>query len=214
MRSTLLRPRVLAPVLVIALLLPVLAKDFVLPRPQNATAYPTHDAHPNERVAIAVDPYDTIEKAKVFDSDYLEKGLLPIYFVVSNSGERPVALVDMRVNLVTRNRTKIQPASEEDILRRFSKLQRRGGASPLPIPLPRSPKAGVSKKLKEELETAPFRTMSVEPNSTVAGFFFFDVRDIADATDGASIYVTGVRDGEGNDLMYFEIPLDKASAPR
>jgi hypothetical protein len=214
MGSILLRPRLLAPLLVIAIFVPVLAKDFVLPRPQNASTYPAHDAHRNERVSIAVDPYDTIDKAKIFDSDYLEKGLLPIYFVVTNSGDRPVTLVEMRVNLVTRNRTKIQPASEEDVLRRFSKLQRRGGASPLPIPLPRSPKAGVSKKLKEELETAPFRTMSVEPNSTVAGFFFFDVRDLSDATDGASIYVTGVRDGEGNDLMYFEIPLDKAIAPR
>ena len=136
---------------------------------------------------------------------------LPVYSLATNTAEKPVALVDLKVNLVTRNRSKIQPATEEDILRRFSKLKRRGGVTPMPIPIPRSPKAGVPKELKEELETAPFRALAVEPNSTIAGFFFFDVSGISDPLDRASIYITGVRDGDGNDLMYFEIPLDSAA---
>ena len=201
--------RFIAPVLITVLTLPLMAKNFSLPRPQDAATYQAHDAHQNERVAIAVDLYNTIEKAKLFESDFLEKDLLPVYFIVTNSSEKPVALVEMKVNLVTRNRSKIQPATEEDILRRFSKLKRRGGVTPMPIPIPRSPKAGVPKELKEELETAPFRALAVEPNSTIAGFFFFDVSGISDPLDRASIYVTGVRDGDGNDLMYFEIPLDK-----
>jgi len=201
----------MAPILVVGLILPLLAKDFSLPRPQDASTYPLHDAHANEHVAIAVDLYNTAEKAKLFDSDFLEKDLLPVYFIVTNSGEQPVALVNMKVSLVTNRRSKVQPASEEDIIRRFSKLQRRGGVAPMPIPIPRSPKAGVPKELKEELEIAPFRALAVEPKSTIAGFFFFDVRGLSDPLSGASIYVTGVRDGNGNDLMYFEIPLEKVS---
>lgn len=211
MHYSLLRPRLLAPILMAVLVLPLLAKDFSLPRPQDASTYPLHDAHPNEHVGIAVDLYNTAEKAKLFDSDFLEKDLLPVYFIVTNSSDQPVALVNMKVSLVTNRRSKVQPASEEDIIRRFSKLQRRGGVTPMPIPIPRSPKAGVPKELKEELEIAPFRALAVEPKSTIAGFFFFDVRGLSDPLSGASIYVTGVRDGNGNDLMYFEIPLDKVS---
>jgi hypothetical protein len=207
---SIVRTRLLASILVFAFILPVLARNFVSPKPQPAATYAAHDEHPNEHVAIGVDPYDTTEKAKIFDTDYLEKDLLPVYFVVTNSSDRAVALVDMKVNLVTRNRTKIQPAAEEDIIRRFSKLKRRGGVTPMPIPIPRSPKAGIDKDLREELESAPFRALAVEAKSTVGGFFFFDVQGVSDPLNGASIYVTGVRDGEGNDLMYFEIPLDRA----
>src|SRR5208282_3024702 len=41
------------------------AKDFAKPVAQPAKTYPVHDDHSDEKVAIAADPYDTAEKAKI-----------------------------------------------------------------------------------------------------------------------------------------------------
>ncbi len=38
---------------------------------------------------------------------------------------------------------------------------------------------------------------------------FFDVSGISTPLAGASFYLTGVLDAKGNELMYFEIPLEK-----
>jgi hypothetical protein len=38
---------------------------------------------------------------------------------------------------------------------------------------------------------------------------FFDVGGISSPLQGANIDVTGVTDAKGNELMYFEIPVDK-----
>ena len=64
------------------LCVPVLlaAKNFVKPVAMHAKAYPAHDNHPDERVTIAVDPYDTAEKGKVFSVDFQEAGILPVFF--------------------------------------------------------------------------------------------------------------------------------------
>jgi len=43
---------------------------------------------------------------------------------------------------------------------------------------------------------------------------FFDISGISNPLAGANFYVTGVRDSGGNELMYFEIPMEKyLSAP-
>ena len=55
---------------------------------------------------------------------------------------------------------------------------------------------------------------AVEPHSTQVGFLFFDVSGISVPLAGAHFYLTGVRDARGNELMYFEVPLEKyLSAP-
>ncbi len=46
------------------------AKDFVMPTPQPAKTYPAHDEHPTETVTVALDPYDTADKEKIFTVQY------------------------------------------------------------------------------------------------------------------------------------------------
>lgn len=66
----------------------------------------------------------------------------------------------------------------------------------------------------EEINMAQFGARSVEPHSTASGFLFFDVSDSSTPLAGANFYVTGVRDSGGNEMMYFEIPMEKyLSAP-
>jgi hypothetical protein len=187
------------------------AKDFVMPRADKATAYPAHDEHPAEHVAVAVDPYDTPEKAAIFKVNWRQNDYLPVFFVVTNDGNQPIALTGMKVELVTANRSKIQPATDDDLERRLSHLKHRpDDTGPLPLPIPkRKPTAGPSKQAQAEIDEAPFRALAVEPHGTHAGFLFFDIENISEPLAGAHLYVTGIKDNSGQELMFFEIPLDK-----
>src|SRR5271155_237377 len=73
------------------------AKDFVKPAAQPAKTYPAHDDHTDEKVAIGADPYDTADKAKIFSINFHEHGFLPIFFIVTNDGDRPISIANMQV---------------------------------------------------------------------------------------------------------------------
>lgn len=189
------------------------AKEFVMPNIFPAKTYPAHDDHPMEKVSIAADPYDLADKASIFREDYLGKGLLPILVVITNDGDQPVVLNDLKVELVTKRRDKIPAASEDDLYRRLSKVRHRGdepSRNPLPIPLPgKKPQVGVSKENRNEIDVASFSAKAVAPHENQAGFFFFDVSGISQPLAGAHLYVTGIANNEGQQLMYFEIPMEK-----
>jgi hypothetical protein len=191
------------------------SKEFVMPTAQPARAYPAHDDHPAEKVVVAVDPYDVEDKASIFTVNYRNNGYLPVFFVITNDGDQPVSLVDMKAQLNTKDRSKLLPSNTEEVVRRLSRPSRNDGQIKLPIPLPKKEvKGGVSRKTWDEIDRAQFGAKAVEPHSTVRGFLFFDVQDIANPLPGASFYLMGVRDAKGNELMYFEIPLEKyLSAP-
>jgi hypothetical protein len=192
------------------------AKRFVMPRLADAKTFPARDEHPLEKVSIAIDPYDTAQKSSIFIARYLEQGLLPVLFIVSNGGSQPVVLNGIKIQLVLRDRSKISPANEDDMYRRLSRNPRdNSGVSRFPLPTgPRGPKAGVSRDVKEEMDAARFQTRAVEPGETQFGFFFFDLSETHESMAGAHLYVTGVRDGGGNELMFFDIPLDKYLAAK
>jgi hypothetical protein len=184
------------------------AKEFVMPRAQPARTYPAKDEHPTEHVAVAVDPYDMAEKAGIFTVRYSEIGFLPVFLVITNDSDQPVQLSQIKAQLVTGNRTKLDAAVQDDIERRLSRPS--AGTSRYPLPIPRTKvKGGVGKQAREEIQNAMFQARAVEPHSTQAGFLFFDIADISTPLAGAHFYLTGVRDGEGNELMYFEVPLEK-----
>ena len=189
------------------------AKTYVAPKAFNAKTYPAHDAHDNEKVTIAADPYDMPDKAStVFNLNYRDKGLLPVYVIITNDGDQPVALTAMKVQLVTADRSKLTAADEDDLYRRFSRVKRRGdevSRNPLPIPLPRRADAGIPKEGISELQQAPFAAKAVEPHSTASGFIFFDISGISQPLAGAHLYVMNVRDANGQDLMFFDIPMEK-----
>jgi len=189
------------------------AKDFVMPTPQAAKSYPAHDDHPTEKVSVAVDPYDMADKASIFSVRYEDVGYMPIFVVVTNDGDQPVALSDMKAQLLTVNHSKLFPASVEDLYRRLSRPSTSGKPNPLPWPS-KKVKGTVDKKTQDELQNSQFAARAVEPHTSQAGFMFFETGGISDPLAGAHFYLTGVKDSAGNELMYFEIPLEKyLSAP-
>jgi hypothetical protein len=183
------------------------SKNFVKPVAKAAINYPAHDFHRDEKAAIAADPYDTPEKAKIFSVDFAAHGFLPIFFVVTNDGDQPISIANMAITLLTAHHSKLTPITTDDLYRRLSNPQ--SSARPSPLPLPHKVKGGISKKEMDEIESSQFAARAVEPHSTQSGFLFFDVGDISSPLAGATIDITGVADAKGNELLYFEISVDK-----
>ncbi len=190
------------------------ARDFAKPHANPAATYPAHDEHKDEGVTVAVDPYDMPDKARIFNTNYAAEELLPVFLVVSNDGNAPVSLTGMKAELVTVNRTKIEASDEDDVFRRLSHPSA-STAPTYPLPFPRKKvKGAMNQKTRDEVESAMFNAKAVEPHSTQSGFLFFDVSGLSTPLAGAHFYLTGLRNGNGIELMYFDIPMEKyLSAP-
>jgi hypothetical protein len=191
------------------------AKDFVMPKASNAATYSSKDSHPNEKVAAAVDVYDTAQQQETFKTRYTEDGILPVFLIITNDGEQPISVKEMRAQLVTASRTKLEALDVEEVFRRVSHISGRA-TNPRqvgPITLPgHGPKNKKAQQQYDELTRAHFEAQAVEPHATRSGFLFFDIADVKDPVAGSRIYLTGLRDSSGNELMYFEIPVTRANA--
>src|ERR1700674_623271 len=126
------------------------AKNFVKPVARTAINYPAHDFHRDSNVAIAADPYDTPDKAKIFSVDFAAHGFLPIFFVVTNDGDQPVSIANMEIKLITANHSKLTPVPPNDLYRRLSNPQT--STRPSPLPLPHKVKGTISQKEMDEIE--------------------------------------------------------------
>jgi hypothetical protein len=191
-----------------ALFLPVMlvAKNFVKPVAKPAINYPAHDFHRDEKAAIAADPYDTPEKAKIFSTNFAEHGFLPVFFVITNDGDQPISIANMQITLRTANRSKLTPITTDDLYRRLSNPQ--SSTRPSPLPLPHKAKSGISKSEADEIESSQFAAKAVEPHTTQSGFLFFDIGGISSPLPGATIDISGVADSKGQELLFFEISVD------
>ena len=196
--------------LVLWIALPALASDHTPPPVQPASSFAAVEAHDDEKVAIAAEPYDTKEKESIFRVDYLSHGVMPVRLIVTNNGNRPISLRDARILFLTAAGDKIQAAEPEDVERLMTRKEREGGKIPMPGPIPSiklHPKAS-NKEIEQDFDTFEYGALVVEPHTTRAGFLFYDVSDLAHPLQGAKLHLHKLRDAEGNELFYFEIPFD------
>ena len=195
------------------LVLAAFAHDFAMPRLVSAATLACRDAHPQEKVTLGADAYGTQEKAALFHAALLRHSVLPILVVITNDGDEPVVLTHARFELVTRDRAKAEPYSLDDLRRVLTSISapRSRPEDQLPLPLPGKNKAhgGLSQQERDELEHAWFASRAVQPHAGQQGFLFFDVGDLDHPSRGARLFVTGVNDSHGHELMYFEVPLDE-----
>jgi hypothetical protein len=199
------------PLWVLGLALPALAADHPPPPVQPATAFTAVEVHEDEKVAIAAEPYDTKEKEAIFRVDYLSHGVMPVRLIVTNNGNRPISLRDARILFLTAAGDKIQAAEPEDVERLMSRKEREGKKIPMPGPIPAikmKPKAS-NKEIEQDFDTFEYQALVVEPHTTRAGFLFYDVSDLDHPLRGAKLHLHKLRDADGNELFYFEIPFDK-----
>ncbi|HEV1995857.1 MAG TPA: hypothetical protein VGR03_16105 [Candidatus Acidoferrum sp.] len=181
---------------------------FNLPPATHAKTYPAHESHDDERVSIAIDPFDLPEKTAVFKVNYKQNEFLPIRLIISNDADKIVMLNDLKILYITVKRDKIEPAANEDIYRRLTKADARADKPRVQPPVPRKTKPAVSKEAVEEIDSLQFLTLPVAAHSTHSGFLFFDISGIDTPETGAHVYVTGLKI-DGKELFYFDIPLEK-----
>lgn len=186
-------------------------KGFSPPRAAHAATYPLHETHDDEKVSIAIDPYDAPDKAAIFKVKYREYGLMPIRLIISNDGDKPLMLDDLKIVCITGQRDKLQTATKDDLHRRISQPSKAASRPTvrLPIPGPRKQPTSISKEALDEIDSAMFVAVPVTPHSTNSGFLFFDVIDLENPEAGAHVYISGIRAGS-KEVFYFDIPLEKA----
>lgn len=189
-------------------------KGFNPPPAGPAVSYPAHETHNNEKVTVAIDPFTSTDKAATFKVKYREYGFLPIRLIITNDGDTPLMLDDMKIEYVTGDREKLQPAVRDDIFRRISRPSKAVSRPKIQLPIPGSHgKDPVGKEARDEVPLAMFAKVPVTPHSTNSGFLFFDVSGISEPEDGAHIYISGVKAGT-QELFYFDIPMPQESAPQ
>jgi hypothetical protein len=193
------------------LALPAAAAKHTPPPVQPATAFAAVEVHGDEKLSIAVEPYDTREKEDLFRVDYLAHGVMPIRLIVTNNGDRPISLREARIHFYTAAGDRIQAAEPEDVQRMMTRKEREGGKIPLPAPIPAiklKPKASI-KQIEADFNAFEFSALVVEPHTTRAGFLFYDVSAVDHPLMGASLHLRKLLDADGKELFYFEIPFDK-----
>ena len=185
--------------------------DHAPPPVQPATTFAAVEVHNDEKLAIAAEPYDTKEKEALFRVDYLAHGVMPVRLIVTNNSDKPISLRDARILFETAAGDRIQTAEPEDVERLMTRKEREGGKIPMPGPIPSiklKPKAS-NKEIEADFDTFEYGALVVEPHTTRAGFLFYDVSQLDHPLKGAKLYLYKLRNAQGVELFYFEIPFDK-----
>ena len=178
------------------------------PKAGAASEYADVDTHPQERVSIAADPFDTEDSTRFFRIDYLKYGLLPVRIIITNTGDRPILLDDVRIQFISATNDRIPAATPDEIDRRMNNVSNPMDKYHFPIPLPKGKTH--NQKIDQDMNDFGFSTLTVEPHTTQAGFLFYDVSGLeTPVLRGAEIYVKMVHDADGKDLFAFTISFDK-----
>jgi hypothetical protein len=187
-----------------------------VPPPLPAAQYPAHDTH--DQITIAADAGDTKETAPHTRLDYLGHGFLPIRIIVTNDSSQPLSLDDARILFISANDVTENAATNEELDRGIFQLRNiKGKQIPLPAPLPpitRKPKP-VDNQIRLDDADFGFKSSTVAPHSTTAGWLYYDTRDLDQPVlKGATIELRKVRWASTNRALdTFDIPLQPAISP-
>jgi hypothetical protein len=198
-----------------------LASDKTKPAPpaKPANQYAAFDAHPKEHVTVAAEPCNEPRDCDFFRLPYVQHGFIPVRVIFTNDSDTALTLDDARIQFISINNDKIPAATDEDINRRlFSTKSAVGTKVPLiPLTIHHPP---VDKKITEDENDFGFTGITVKPHSTLAGYLFYDVRQLDEyPLKGAELFVKMVytapdKDGNKKQLFDFNIPFDKWLAAR
>jgi hypothetical protein len=180
------------------------------PPAKAAGEYAANDAHVDEHVTVAAEPCDDTKSCPFFRVQYLQHGMLPIRVIVTNDSDRALTLEDARMQFITADNQKVPAATEDELNRRIFTLHSTKSIHiPLdPFPIKRTP---VDKKISDDDNDFGFRSTTVEPHATLAGYLFYDIQGLDEpALKGAQFYVKEVHTMDGKKQLFaFSISFDK-----
>jgi hypothetical protein len=179
------------------------------PPAQAADQYPAFERHANDHLTIAVDPYDTQQKASTFRVDYASANILPVRIIITNEGDTPISLDNARIDFITAAGDKIPAAEPRDAERALDRPADPRNKIPIgPIKIGGKGK-NLDKKIEQDFSEFEYRAIAVEPHTTRAGFLFYDLEDLANPLQGAHLELRRVQSSDGRELFAFEIPFNK-----
>ena len=211
------RFRLLLPILLLLLSFTApraLANGKKAPPPRPAREYAAFETHPDEHVTIAVDPCVRQENCEFFRLPYIRHSLIPIRVILTNDGDTALSLEEVRMQFITANHDKLPAATLDDINRRLFSTRDAAGTK-IPLTSIKIHKAPVDKKITQDDQDFGFQGTTVNAHSTVAGYLFYDVKDLEDGHTSplkdAELYVKMIRTLDGkHELFAFSIPFNKA----
>jgi hypothetical protein len=169
----------------------------------------------HESVTIAAEPGDTKDTRPDTRLDYFGHGLLPIRIIVTNDSSEPVSLDDARIHFIAGDDTTVPAATPDDMERRFFTVKSATGTRlPLDFPIPITVgKKDFQKKIKQDDDDFGFKTTTIAPHTTVAGYLYYDVTDLpSPPLSKAYLQLRQVRFATSNRVIEnFEIPLHPTS---
>ncbi len=197
-----------------ALSLPAHAADKKAPPANPAPQYPLFEAHDKEHVSIAADPCAKADDCKFFRNPYLSHGFLPVRVIITNDGDQPLSLDDVRIQFISADKDTIPAALPEDLNRRlYSKKAAAGHNVPLPFPGAKihTPGEKIDKKISDDDRDFGFPSTTVAPHTTQAGYLFYDVKELDDPIlRHATLYLKEIKvQGAKGYLFDFNLPFDK-----
>src|SRR6202034_4682567 len=106
------------------------------------------------------------EKGPFFRIKYLQYGFMPIRIIVTNNGDKPISLIDSRINFITAAGDKIPAATPEEVQRRIGGIKRPDSGYKLPGPLPRIGNKSSTKNKDVDVDFKEFEysAVAVEPH--------------------------------------------------
>lgn len=186
------------------------AADKKAPSAKPASQYAAFDTHPDEHVTIAADPCTNPRDCNFFRIEYIQHGFIPVRVIVTNDSDTALTLDEVRIQFISANRDVLPAATLDDINRRlFTTHSAMGTKIPLtPLTIHHPP---VDKKITEDDNDFGFQGTTVNAHSTLAGYLFYDVRNLEDPPlKGAQIYLKEIYTlDRKKQLFAFTIPLDK-----
>jgi hypothetical protein len=184
------------------------------PPANPANQYAAFDAHPKEQVTVAAEPCDDVKDCDFFRLPYVSHGFVAVRVIFTNDSDTQLSLDDVRIQFISANNDKIPAATDEDLNRRlFSTRSAKGTKVPLvPLTIHHEP---VDKKITADQNDFSFSTTTVQPHTTLAGYLFYDVKQLDDyPLKNAELFVKMVytapdKDGNKKQLFDFNIPFNK-----
>lgn len=190
------------------------AADKKAPPVKPANQYAAFDTHPNEHLTIAAEPCDDPKDCDFFRLPYIQHGFIAVRVIFTNDGDAALSLDDARIQFISSNNDIIPAADDDDIQRRlFSTKSVKGRKIPLPMPLPPITlhDKPVDKQISKDDADFGFSGTIVNAHSTLAGYLFYDVRQLDDPIlKDAQLYVKMVHTLDGKKQLFaFTIPFNK-----
>ena len=185
------------------------AGEKTAPAAKPAAEYAAHETHPDEHVTLAAEPCEDAKDCAFFRIKYQDHGLLPIRLIITNDSDHALSLDEARMQFISAANDKLPAATSDDINRRLFTIKNARGTK-IPV-IPITVHHPVDKKILDDDRDFGFKTTTVAPHSTLAGYLIYDVKQLDDPVlEHAELYVKMIRTKDGNqELFAFSIPFDK-----